>query len=283
MAEVCDIATTQQNIGASDCKKLPQNIIAIIKTPRGASIALSADASAWQAKLLAPKASRWYLFPYSFDQENVSEDPVRQASSSGQEVQVRPGQYRYRLMFRENLEMHKAMYSHLNSGGGVYLIDSNLDLVGFSTDGVNLKPFTLAAFFPEKIQFGTGSEVSLSPLYFALRDNTELDVNGKMISFVSIYNSLVPLTTVILAQVGTGSATEFTVSVKSKLDGVGIVGLVQADFTSFSGASGVTDNGDGTYTFAGSGMTGGTLDLVAASTLSIPGYESAGPVSIAIT
>lgn len=282
MADVCDVSTTQLNIGASDCKKLPQNIIAFIKTPRGASIALSADASAWQAKLLAAKAARWYLFPYSFEQEAVSEDAVRQASSSGQEVQVRAGQYRYRLMFRESLEMHKAMYSHLNSGGGVYLIDSNLDLVGFSTDGVNLKPFTLAAFFPEKIQFGTGSEVSVSPVYFALRDNTELDVNGKMISFASIYNALVPLTTVNLEVVGATSASAFTLKVTSALDGVAIIGLVLADFILDDGASGVTDNGDGTYTVAGSGMETGTADLKAASALSIPGYESSGPVTVTI-
>lgn len=192
MADVCDVTTTQQNIGASDCKKLPQNIIAFIKTPRGASIALTADTAAWQAKLLAAKSVRWYLFPYSFEQEPVNEDAVRQTSSSGLEVQVRPGQYRCRLLMRENLEMHKAMYSHLNSGGGVYLVDSNLDLVGFSTDGINLKPFTLAAFFPEKLQWGTGSEVSLSPVYFALRDNTELDVSGKMITFAAIYNALIP-------------------------------------------------------------------------------------------
>lgn len=280
-----DCITSEANVGASACKKFPQALAGFIKTPANFTITMvnALVAANWQAAIAAAPGVRIHLFPIAHAFENVSEEAVRASSNLGKEVQVRPGQYRFRISFRENLEVHKRMYSHLASGGRVFLIDLQGKLIGTSTDGgTTLKGFLLDNFAPEKIAFGTGDDVSTSPIYFSLAENTELDLQGQQIEFAAIKNSLIALTDVVLAQVGSGSATEFTFSVKSMLDNVGIVGLVQADFT-FTAMSGLTDNGDGTYTVAGSGMASGNLTMDDPADLSIKGYEASNVLSVAIS
>ena len=283
-----DCITDQQNIGASACKKLPQAIESIIKTPLGFSITAvnAALVAQWQAAVLETASNRIHVFPSAHEFENVSEEAVRSSSNLGKEVTVRQGQYRLRLSFRENLEIHKAIYSHLGSAGRVFLIDVNKKLIGTSEDGgVTLKGFLLDQFAPEKLQFGDGSTPSLTPVYMSLSNNEELDTNGVQISFNSQSIALKPLIDVTLAAVGTPLATGFTVSVKSALDNVGIPGLLAADFVLAGGVSAAvfgTDNGDGTYTFTGAGMTSGTVTLRAASLLTVQAYEAANTATITI-
>jgi hypothetical protein len=186
-------------------------------------------------------------------------------------------------LFRENLEIHKAIYSHLGSAGRVFLIDINKKLIGTSDDGgVTLKGFLLDQFAPEKIQFGDGSTPSLSPVYIALANNEELDVNGVQIRFSSQLIAIKPVLDVKLALIGTPTATGFTISVKSAYDNVGIKGLLLADFIETLGGGVLTlvDNADGTYTFSGSAITTGTIKLAAPATTSKP-YES--PTALTVT
>lgn len=274
-----DCITDVQNVGASACKQFPQALESFIKTPLDFEItaADAADPTKWQDAIVAGAAERVHLFPLAYDFENLSEDATRASSNLGKEVTVRLGQYRFRLLFRENLEMHKAMYSHLGSGGRIFLIDTNKKLIGTSDDdGVTLKGFTLDQFMPEKIQFGDGSTPSLSPIYISLANSDELDVNGVQIRFNTQLLAIKPLIDVKLAVVGTPLATAFTISVKSKYDNVGVKGLVSGDFVKASGISAAvfgTDNGDGTYSFTGTGMTTGTITLDDADELSIQAYE----------
>lgn len=282
-----DCLTDELNVGASACKQFPQALESIIKTPLNYTItaANAASTSNWQDAVIAPKASRIQVFPLAHDFENVSEEAVRSASNLGKEVTTRLGQYRFRLLFRENLEMHKQMYSYLGAAGRVFLRDINKKLIGTSDDGgVTLKGFLLDQMAPEKIQFGDGSTPSLSPLYITLANNEELDVNGVQIKFNAQTIALKPMIDVVLAVVGATSATEFTLSVKSIYDNTGIPGLLQADFVETMGGTvnSVTDNGDGTYTFAGTGMTTGTVTLRASSLLTVQAYEASNTVTVTI-
>ena len=280
--------STEANIGASACKKLPQAVKGFIKTPLAFTItaANAAVLANWQDAILAASGVRVHFFPEAYEFENVSEDTVRATSNLGKEVFVRPGQYRFRVQFRENLELHKAMRTHLESAGRIFLIDIQGKLIGTSSDdGVTLKGFTLDQFAPEKMQFGDGSTPSTSPVYFTLRDSDELDLNGQQIEFGTIYSNLKALTTVDLTIIGTPSSTEIQVKVASALDQVVLLGLVTADFTVSTGSvSGVTDaNGDGTYVIAGTGFTSGTVNLVAASALTVEAFESSGAVAFTVS
>lgn len=284
-----DCITDEQNVGASACKQFPQALESIIKTPLDFEITAedAADVANWQDAVVEAAGARIHVFPLAYDFENLSEEATRASSNLGKEVTVRLGQYRFRLLFRENLEIHKQIYSHLGSAGRVFLIDVNKKLIGTSDDGgVTLKGFLLDQFMPEKIQFGDGATPSLSPVYMSLTNNEELDVNGYQMKFNSQLLALKPLIDVRLAQVGAGSATGFTVSVKSILDNVGVRGLVSADFVKAGGISAAvfgTDNGDGTYTFTGTGLTTGTLTLVSAEALSIQAYEAVNTLSVVIS
>jgi hypothetical protein len=284
--QVLDCSQQLQNIGVSTCRKLPQAFESFIKTPADFSMTAvnAAVAANWQTEILKPRATRSYLFPLAYDFENLSEEATRVSSNLGKEVQTRVGQYRFRNLFRENLEMHKAMYSHLASGGGILPIDINKKLIYRSDDsGDTLKAFTLDQFAPEKIQFDPAG-VSLTPIYWSLANNEELDVTGFQMQFSSQLIAIKALTSVLLAVEGTPSATSFTLSVKSILDNVGVVGLVQADFVETVGGtiSSVTDNGDGTYTFAGTSMTTGTVTLRAANLLTVKAFEASNTVTVTI-
>lgn len=277
-----------QNVGRSECKVLPRAFRTFIKTPLDWSISADATPTEWQQALEAVKSNRVYLFPPDYDFENVSEETVYATSGLGQEVFVRQGQYRFRLTFLQNLELHKAMYSHLNSGGRILPIDLDSKLIYTSQDdGDTIQGFTLDNFNPENMIFGGGSDPSLSPIRFSWANGDEFNRFGFQLLFSSTYLALKPLTTVKLTIVGTPSDTEIQVKVASILDGTVVLGLATADFVVSQGTvTGVTDaNSDGTYIIAGSSgfAPSGTVNLVAASALTVRGFESAGAVPYAVT
>lgn len=277
----------QDNIGKSSCKKLPQLIKGMITTPDDFSLTFveAASATAWQAALLAARTSRIYLWPTAISIESVPEEAVYEDTPLAT-IAVRDGRYRFRFSFRENLQLHKAMYSHKNFSGRVFFIDNENKIIGTELTDGKFAGFSLDLLNSEKLMFNDGSASSKTPVYVSLEDNRELDESGAMVSGTFL-KTLVPLTTVDLT-VNTATASNINVSVKSSLDLEGVLGLVVADFvlkTSAGAAqtiTAVTDNEDGTYDLAGTTLVSGTLNLVAASVLSVKGYESAGAVTVTI-
>lgn len=283
---ICDVSTVK-NIGRSRCNVLPKAFRTFLKTPEGWSISADATASQWQTALEALGGNRVFLFPDDFDFEPDNEETQYQTSGLGDEAFVRQGQYRFRMLFNQNLEIHKAMYSHLGAGGGMLPIDVKGNLIYWDsgTNGDLIKPFTIGNFTPENMRFGGGSEISVSPIRITWANDQEFNLYGYILDFNAIKLALKSLTTVRLTIVGTPSATEIQVKVASILDGITVLGLVQADFVVSEGSvSGVTDaNADGTYVIAGTGFDpGGTVNLVAATALSIRGYESEGAVAYTV-
>lgn len=281
----------RKNIGVSSCKKLPQQIRGIITTPSGFSLtaAEAADQAAWQAALLNDYSSRIYLFPLAVLGENISEAAVYEENSLA-DIAVRDGRYKWRLSFQENLQLHKAMFTHKNYQGRVFLIDDKNQIIGTSSDGgATIQGFTISLLNPEKLTFNDGSVASKSPVYISLADNLELDERGCLIDGAFV-NSLIRLTTVNLGVAAAPApvATGFNVTVNSDLDGTPVLGLVLADFVLLDGSGvaqtidSVTDNGDGTYILTGVGLVSGTVNLVSAASLSIQGYESGSAAVVTI-
>lgn len=279
----------QDNLGKSSCKKLPQLIKGMITTPDDFEVpfATAETAAPWQAALLAAAGARIFYWPVAINIENLNEEAVYEETPLGV-IAVRDGRYRWRLSFRENLEMHKAMYSHKNFAGRVFFIDDRNKIIGTTEDEVNFKGLSLDLLNPEKLTLNDGSVSSKTPVYVSLADNTELDQRGTLIAGGGFLGTLTRLTTAEITIEGTPIATEIVAKVVSKLDNEAVLGLVQADFVLLDGAqaaqtiTGSVDNGDGTYTLSGSGLVSGTLDLVAAASLSVPGWESDGPATVTI-
>lgn len=283
---------TLQNIGASKCKKLPQMIKGIITTPENFSITAVAAATlaGWQTPILAASAERIYLWPkWAVGFENISSEEVREESPLAS-IPVFPGQYRLKLHFRENLQLHKAMFSHNGNAGRCFLIDHELKIIGTSADGgTTLQGFQLDDLNVGNLMLNDGSASTKTPVSVYMTDSVELNQNGFMVDGSSFLNALQPLTTVDLAIVGTPTSSLVKVSVKSSIDEVPILGLVVGDWSLLTGAgaaqtiTGVTEPADdGVYHLAGTGLVTGTVNLKAASLLTIKGYESSGSVAVTI-
>lgn len=273
----------RQNIGFSSCKKIPQKLKGFFLVPQDfeATPAEAVNVTFWQAKLLAPKSQRIYFFPAAFNSEVLSEEAIRDESDLGS-LLVRDGNYRFKFHFAVNLELHKAIYSFKGYDGRIVFLDTENKAVGTELTSGNFTGLSIDLFDPEKLMLNTGSEGTKSPVYVSLEDNRELDANGAQFD-ASFARSLTRLTSVVLEEVGTSTATEITVDIKSNLDNTPLLGLVVGDFTYSGGTiNTATDNEDGTYTLAGVGLTTGSLTLVSAATLSVPGFEALAPITITI-
>lgn len=271
----------KKNIGVSECKKFPQLIKGMITTPTNFSLSPSdaIDPTKWQDAILANKSSRIYLWPLAVNVEVASEDAVYEETPLTT-MAVRDGRYRFRMMFSENLEIHKNIFSHRGFNGRAFLIDNENKIIGTELPNGNFAGFDLDLLNPEKIMFNDGSVRSKTPIYLSLADNLELDDKGAMIDGTFI-RSLIGLTTAKLTIVG-ASASEITVDVKSAIDNEPVIGLVVGDFVKLTsaGASETIDTSVESATIEGryvlspdSTFSNGTLNLVAASALSVVGFE----------
>lgn len=277
----------KQNLGASQCKKAPQLLRRIISTPDNYTITavLAATAAQWQSDILLPAGQRIYWWPLGVNFEDVSSDETREDTPISS-LQVFPGQHRWRLFFQENMELHKRMYSHTGSAGRAFVIDHEGKIIGTSDDGgVTLKGFDLDEINVAKLKLNDGSAATKSAVTLYCTNNLELDANGYFVEGSSFLSDVSSLTSVVLAEVS-ATATNVFVSVKSALDNVPISGLVLADFDiSLTGTvttSTETPAASGIYDLAGTSLATGTVNLVAASALTIQAYESTGAVAITI-
>lgn len=283
------------NLGASQCKKIPTLLKGFIKTSSDYTITalLAASATQWQTDIKADINARIYLFPqWGKAFEDVSSDQILEETPLGV-MDVDPGQHRWKLGFTENLELHKAIYSHRNTEGRIFLIDRENKIIGTSDDdGVTLKGFLLDNLLPEKLKLSDGTISTKTWVGVYLADNTELDKRGFMVD-ASFVNSLIPLTSVVItiAAAPVPSATAFNFSVASALDGTPIIGLVQADLL-FKDAAGDNQDStidtvaepldDGDYVVAGTAMATGSLTLVLPSALTLTAFESTGAQTVTV-
>ena len=290
-----DCANEVLNVGTSKCKKIPQLLKGFIKTAENYTIVAAdlATPTQLQIDIKADINNRVYLFPqWAKSFEDVSSEQLLEETPLST-MDVSPGMHRWKLGFTENLELHKAMYSHRNTGGRVLLIDIENKIIGTSDDdGTTIKGFLLDNLLTEKLKLSDGTVSSKTVVGVYLADNTELDERGFMTD-ASYVNSLVPLTSVVVTVAASPapSATSFTLSVASAVDGVPIIGLIQADFV-FLTAAGVNQDGnisgvtepldDGNYVVAGAAMVTGTINLVLPSALSLDAFESEGVVIVTI-
>ena len=283
------------NLGTSKCKKIPKLLKGIITTSESYTITASdAESSTqWQTDIEADINARIYLFPqWAKALEDVSSDQIVEDTPLGL-TGVDAGQHRWKLGFVENLQLHKAMYSHRNTEGRVFLIDRENKIISTSDDdGTTLKGFLLDNLLTEKLKLTDGTVATKTWVGVYLADNTELDERGFMTD-APFVNSLISLTSVVItiAAAPTPSSTAFNFSVASLLDGTPIIGLDKADLL-FLTAAGVNQDStidtlteplaDGDYVIAGTAMATGSLNLVLPSALTLDAYESTGAQTVTV-
>jgi hypothetical protein len=283
---MADCVIDKKNLGISKCNALPALMKGMITTPANFSITTTNALvkANWQNALLATESSRIYLWPKFRMFENASEDAVYEETDLSSQ-KVRDGRYRFKVSVQESLCLHKAMFTHSgNASQKVFFIDTENQIIGTLNAAGNFCGFDIELLNVEKLKFNDGKVSTKTPIYVVLSDNKELDVNGAIIGASAFVNDLFSIVDVDIVQTGSATTSLIKVTVKATCDGTSIDGLVAADFTvkSSSGTSrtisGVTQASDGVYSIASSAAftVGDIVDLVAASALSIPGYESTG-------
>lgn len=274
----------KKNLGLTRCNKLPAIPRSIITTPDDFKLTPTqlltpaATKAALQAALLAGIAQRIYLWPNFVGYEDVSEEAIYESNALAY-LAVRDGNYRFKFMIKESLCFHKNMFSHRATNGRAFIFDKLNQLFGTSDDDGNFMGFSIQLLNTEKLKISDGTVSTKSPLLLALADNLEIDQNGALLD-ASFVNTLTRLSDVTL-EIVSASATTIVVKVYITCDpDTPVNGLDDSDFVLLDSdgnsqtISGATED-DGTYTLTGSGLETGTLNLVAAADLSVPGYEAA--------
>ena len=285
-------SSTKKNIGRSKLDKLPGLIKYLIIVPNDFELAdadiASADAliTALNAAFKAAYADRAFLYPPFVKSEDVSEEAIREDSPLSL-IDVRPGQYRFKLHVSKNMFIHKAIATHkyINEGRAILIDLENKICLTTKANGKHTGQ-RIALVSPEKMDMSDGSNSTTSPIYVCLADNKEWDENGKLLDGSLVVGDLEPLTDVKIEVAGAFAAATFKVDVKVESDNTPVSGLLLADFKMYA-ADGVTEqvinavaedaNVPGRYTITapgGNDFEDGTLTLRAASALTISGFEN---------
>lgn len=284
-----DVCAVKKNLGLSQCAKLPNMIRSMITTPNGfkATPTQAIDPDFWQDALL-DAAVRIYLWPDFVGFTDNSEAAVYENTPLAMLV-VRDGRYYFKFEVKENLCLHKAMYTHRSISGRVFFFDVDNQLLGTTDANGNFMGFRVQLLNTEKLMISNGQVSTKSPVVVVLANNLELDQNGALLN-ASFINDLARLTDVTLVATDPATVDSVVVTVMATCDQTPVNGLVLADFVvkKTNGAAQTTPptsctEVNGVYTIskvAGTAWVDGTVDLVSAATLSIEGYESTGPATL---
>ena len=287
----CDVV--KKNLGVSRCNKMPEMLVGMITTPNDFIIPAETlnDPVALLTLLneaaLADPANRIYYWPDFKGFENVSVETVYEDTPLAY-LPVRDGNYRFKFMIRENLCLHKAMYTHRANSGRVIFIDSENQLFlseNSAGDGIGFK---IQVLHTEKLVFNDGSVASKSPVLVALQNNKEIDKSGIVVAFDN-YGEVYRLVDAKLTLVGSPSTTLITVKAAAECDGTPIVGLALADFLLLdddTGASHAITSATedpaipGQYALVGVGYEASKLSFIAPADLTVKPYETIAPLQI---
>lgn len=278
-----DCFVRRKNIGRSSCviNVSLMNQMLIVPDAFEATEVEAADLAFWQALLLETNEDeRGYLFPAFANVEPASEETVY-AQTPLKDVKVRDGKYQYRFLLDTDLCTHKNMRTHNGNGRRVIFFDIEGQAIGTEKSNGNFTGLKLSLLNVEKLRVNDGTNPTYSPVYVVIKDNKDLDDRGWIIDG-SFVNELNPLTdvTLTLSSVAAGS---FKVAVTNSCDGVGISGLLVADFvvrTAAGVAQSVTTAvpdalSPWIYTLDDAvAFVTGTVDLRAPSLLTVKAYEA---------
>lgn len=286
----------KKNLGPGSCFALPQLIRGMITTPvdfkfTTANLASAAAfKAAMQAAILDAADDRIYFWPFFVGMENLSEDAVYEDTPLA-DIAVRDGKYRFRFMLRNNMLVHKNMYTHRGGNQRAFFIDNKGQIFGYEDEATgDFYGFELSLLNSEKLIFNDGSAATKSPVYVVLADSMEVDQSGAL-QDVPFIGTVKRLTDVELSDFNEDTPdTVISCQVRTKADGISVSGLVAADFlvTTAAGAAQAPDTvtynaTTERYIFTrAASFVDGFIDLDTPDNLSIQAYESLGALAVDI-
>lgn len=280
-------AVNRKNIGESTCKRgvlQNPNQMMIVDENFTFTAAQANDVSFWDTAI---KDKNVTLFPNMFNFEAAPVEPSYEETSFGVSKNSQ-GKYGWRVFYRENIEVHKNMFSWDGTGDRIILFDDQGAMMSTLVGGEQVDPATNTYTGLRPSLFSVENQTldensTKSPIRILFEDHTEWNENG-FIFLQTFLNQLKSLTTVDLDEVGVSIATLITATVKSANDGSPVRGLITADFTYTGGSlTGLTELPAGQYALTGVGLATGDLDLVDPTSIAGNQFiESSGLISITI-
>jgi len=216
-----------------------------------------ADMSVWEQGI-----KDGYIYPlqgiYEFD-DNTTEVKYYE-SPLGDKIKLDNGKYSFTFRYNLNLEIHKELQKL--SGGNLryFRVDSDNNIIGYSSDGVTVQGFTISTFEAEKMIAATADVPAWSPVTIVENNSNQLNKFGVFVSpdwIASELKGLVPVTAIEGSQPTTVMITVFIGNVyglnpDGSIAHTPIAGIDEADFLVKLGTSvltydAVVDKGDGYY------------------------------------
>jgi hypothetical protein len=281
MAEVAAVCSSQlENLGRGGCIKSNPfaALTGIIMTTEAFQFD-TAETFATQANYIAGiKAGTVIPMLNLWDYEDQSVEPTMAESGRQKRKVTRQGDYRFNFMWDLPFDVHKKLQSFRNASIRVFLVDEAGHVYGTQV-GATAKGFSTSMVNPNKMTLmPSGSDApALTSLTIDFNNQKEWNEDGVYVDPTWDVEALVPLTDVTLEIVGSPTTSLVVVRVYKTpgltsagvVSKIGISGIVQADFdVDFGTATSMTDNGDGTYSFASTAaFSTGAVNLVAPSAM----------------
>jgi len=285
------------NTGATACAENINAVKMIVSTPVNFSFASLADfklLSKWR-EAIEQTSNRIYPMPIFINIEPQDEETQYNTSGDGSERKVREGKNGYRGALNVSTCVGKNLRKFNNKKRRIFEFYENGFVGGTSPDGTKVMGYLLNNFEVEKLPSVDNASIADFMARVRLDDPTEKADRGVFFNpskeaIPWTYQDVEGLLDVDLTT-SAPSVAGVTVAVTGDCDGDGVLGLTEiSDWSILDDAAGtetitgVTDNGNGSYTLAAT-LTAGdyTVNLVSPASLGVDGYESTGAASFTVS
>ena len=294
MAIINNIQKAVANTGANRVN-MPDyaSVRKLIITPLDFSFAttdLAMVAANWETAKKAAKGIRIYPLVAAVTSADKSQDLVVESRPLAGDKPIREGKSGIEMMFDVNVNILKKLRTFNNYAGRVFLGDENNNIYGTSEDGTVFQGFQIQNIWTSNYKNAGDSEAPKAKMDLMLTAPIEQADLGMVIKPTWNVYDLDGLYDVV-GTVTNATTTGFKLQLQVEDSGVDIQGLAKADFVLTKAGvattiTTITDNADGTITFAAT-LTSGTytLTMVAASAISLTDWaiELKTPITITVS
>lgn len=278
MAEI--YTSSYGNLGVKsdkgDVRGIPVGFVFATKSQSFDSYSAFATESNW---ITGVKSKNLFPLMGMLEFDDNTEDATIYTSPLGIDKFIRSGKYKFTMRSDLGLKQAQALQSFLGAKIRTYIVDSEGQIWGYSDDAATVQGLS-CTLITQNQKSPTADAPGWSVLNITLTNPNEWNNYGLILQPDFVAEDLTSLSNVNLAVSGTPTSSEIIVSVNYPtgiIDGDGaevsipISGIPISDFIFLDGngstqsPDSMTDNGDGTYTFAFSVLATGTVNLVVPS------------------
>lgn len=282
------------NTGKQNCfENFGQDELLIIvpDTFEIATKVLAETEATWITAINAATATRAYPLFIHFNAEFEQEGRVSEDGWAGKAETVRAGKNKATFTL-ENISFynHKELRKHNNRTNlAYYKVSSNGYIKGWSKDGVKFLPLPLSDFYVNDRNNSDGSNIDRTSVSIEERDGSKWNDTGAWVK-PSAFDPLLLDGIKDVSITGTLAATSSTVTVEGASDGIGVVGLVAANFNLYDDAAPTVpisvvvaaDNLDGTYDLTWASISGAHTLTLFGQPIGTNGYEAIDEINTTV-